>query len=337
MIVGLTYDLKHDVRIVPGEPDDALEEYDSHETIDAIASALNALGHSVVRLGGGRAFLENILKTNVDMVFNIAEGRGTGRSREVQVPAVLEMLDIPYAGSDPECLAICLDKPLSKQLVADAGVATPAWKVISGADELATADWAGFTFPAFAKPAYEGSSKGIGVSALAETAAALQREVRRLLEVYHQPVLVEEFVRGDEITVGVAGDPLEVLGVMRVMPSGGTNPDFFYSIDVKRDWERLVRYECPARLPGDAVRNIMRDSLTVVQVLGCRDMARVDFRLDACGRPQFIEANPLPGLKPGHSDYPMLAQKMGIDHTGLIRLILESAASRYHQCQKLSA
>ena len=117
-------------------PEDALEEYDSRETVEIIAAALAAAGHSVVMLGGGGEFLENILREKVDFVFNIAEGRGNSRSRESQVPAVLEMLGIPYTGSDPHCLTVCLDKPLAKKLVAAEGVATPQWQLIADEEEL---------------------------------------------------------------------------------------------------------------------------------------------------------------------------------------------------------
>jgi D-alanine-D-alanine ligase len=125
MRVGLTYDLKEAVKPDRAAPEDALEEYDYPATVEYIASAIAKKGHTVVRLGGGREFLSSILHETVDIVFNISEGRGTYRSREAQVPSVLEMLGIPYSGSDPLTLAISLDKALTKQLVSQAGVTTP--------------------------------------------------------------------------------------------------------------------------------------------------------------------------------------------------------------------
>ena len=135
MRIGLSYDLKQEVSLEKAGPEDALEEYDSPKTIELIVAALEAGGHSVVRLGGGREFLNNVLRQNVDIVFNIAEGRGNYRSREAQVPSVLEMLNIPYVGSDPQCLAICLDKPLTKKIVAGSGISTPNWRVITDKKE----------------------------------------------------------------------------------------------------------------------------------------------------------------------------------------------------------
>src|SRR3989304_2921591 len=161
MKIGLAYDLKEQVPVSDTHPEDALEEYDSRETVEGIAAALSANGHSVVRLGGGREFLTAILRENVDLVFNIAEGLGNYQSRAAQVPGVLEMLDIPYTGSDPQCLAICLDKPLTKQLVAAAGIDTPKWRVIADSRQLNRMTGKDFSFPAFLKPVHEGSSKGI--------------------------------------------------------------------------------------------------------------------------------------------------------------------------------
>lgn len=337
MILGLAYDLKSDIIPGEGEPEDTLEEYDSEETVDCIVDALATLGHTVIRLGGGKTFLSAILKHRVDMVFNIAEGRGNYRSREVQVPAVLEMLSIPYVGSDPACLAVCLDKPLSKHLAASAGITTPPWRLITGQESLGSVSWTGFNLPAFVKPAWEGSSKGIGKESRVTSFPAMEQEVLRLLALYRQPVLVEEFIRGRELTVGIVGSPPRVMGIMEVVPRGGDDPDFFYSRDIKRDWQRQVRYECPALLSPDVACRIVSDSLTLFKTFDCRDMARIDFRLDSEGEPYFIEANPLPGLKPGHSDYPMIAQHMGIDHTSLIGSILESALSRQHICTRMSA
>ena len=161
MIIGLAYDLKDKILLKEGLPEDALEEYDSPETINGLASALEAAGHSVVNLGGGREFLINVLNTRVDLVFNISEGRGNYRSREAQVPSALEMLGIPFVGSDPLCLAVCLDKPLTKKLASSAGITTPKWLVVKDRKGLDDVDLSDFPFPSFVKPAQEGSSKGV--------------------------------------------------------------------------------------------------------------------------------------------------------------------------------
>lgn len=334
MKIGLSYDLKADMPA--GNVEDALEEYDAPETIAAITAALESMGHSVVRLGGGREFLVNILRTGVDLVFNIAEGRGTYRSREAQIPSVLEMLGIPYSGSDPQCLAICLDKHVTKVLLRAAGIRTPEWRLVSSDQDLKEAAPDTFPLPAFVKPAYEGSSKGIRMNCRAETREQLIEVSTRLLEQYRQPVIVEGFVAGDEVTVGVGGLPPRVLGIMRVVPQQGRNPEFVYSLEVKRDWENLVRYECPAQLPAKTMREIERMSLATFAALGCRDISRVDFRVDTRGKPFIIEVNPLPGLRPGYSDLPIMAQQVGLEYNGLISLILNAAVKRQELCLEKS-
>jgi D-alanine-D-alanine ligase len=332
MKVGLAYDLKDEVTLHPEHAEDALEEYDCPETVASIAKALEALGHSVVRLGGGREFLANILRNNVEFVFNVAEGRGVYRSREAQVPSVLEMLGIPYSGSDPECLALCLDKPLTKRVLQAVGVATPRWQVITDGRQLGEPTFGSFPLPGFVKPAYEGSSKGIRFASRVETTEQVCRMTTMMLEQYQQPVMVEEFIPGDEVTVGVIGSPPQILGIMRVIPKRGDNPNFTYSLEVKRDWEDLVSYECPAKLPVKTTEEITWAGLTAFEVLGCRDVARIDFRVDLEGKPWLLEVNPLPGLRPGYSDLPMMAEKVGYGYDSLIGLILDSALKRQGRC-----
>ncbi len=327
MRIGLAYDLKETVSLGAGSPQDALEEYDSDETVELIATALKSAGHPVVRLGGGAEFLVNILRERVDLVFNIAEGRGNHVSREAQVPGVLEMLDIPYSGSSPQCLAICLDKPLSKQLVKAAGVPTPQWCLIDSPEQLTEVSGNGLAFPAIIKPAYEGSSKGIRVSSLLGSPEEAAETVSRLLEDYQQPMMVEEFITGDEVTVGVIGNaPPRLLGIMRILPRHQTDR-FVYSLEVKRDYLNLVDYECPARLEEGVLARIATASLKAFTALGCRDFARLDFRVSPDGTPYFLEINPLPGLGT-HSDLVIMALKLGWRYQELIGAVLRAALER---------
>ncbi len=330
MRIGLAYDLK---TAFEGRPlvEDALEEYDSPETVELISAALASKGHSVVRLGGGVSFLDNVRRESVDIVFNIAEGRGIYRSREAQVPSILEMLDIPYTGSDPLTLAICLDKPLTKKLVAVEGVATPRWLIVSGEDELRRAPWEKLSFPVIIKPASEGSSKGIRLTSIASSVTQAEEEVRRILNGYHQPVMAEEFIDGGEVTVGMVGNsPPRIVGMMRIVPKKPVE-HFVYSVEVKRDYVNLVDYECPARLPGNTLDKIEEYSRKAFKALGCRDFSRVDFRVGRDGAPYFIEINPLPGLG-SYSDLIIMALKLGWTYEGLVGGVLDAALERYPQC-----
>lgn len=331
MRIGLSFDLKDDIEPDESGAEDTLEEYDSRETVSLIADCLEAGGHSVTLLDGGRQFVENILRQEVDFVFNIAEGRGNHRSRESQVPSILEMLDIPYTGSDPLCLAVCLDKPLAKKLVALEGVHTPKWRLIEDDKELENINRDGFTFPVIIKPAHEGSSKGIRLTSVAEDAVQAQAEISRIISLYRQPVMIEEFIEGDEVTIGVIGNsPPQVLGMMRILPKIVDNR-FVYSLEVKRDYKNRVEYECPAQLEEIVLERIKVTSLKVFRTLGCRDFARIDFRISPNSTPYFIEMNPLPGLGT-HSDLVIMALKLGWTHEELVNAILSVAVKRQAQC-----
>ncbi|MFA7352538.1 MAG: D-alanine--D-alanine ligase [Dehalococcoidales bacterium] len=328
MRIGLSFDLKPDKPPVNEYIDDSMEEYDSMETVNLIKASIEANGHQVTLLGGGKAFLDNIRTEKVDLVFNIAEGQGNYRNRESQVPAVLEMLDIPYSGSDPLCLGICLDKELTKKMVAMEGIITPKWQMLSDIKQLHSIDWKEFRFPLMIKPAHEGSSKGIRLSSVVMNMGQLETEAKRQFDSYNQALMIEEFIGGDEITVGITGnEPPKVLAMMRILPQKKIE-HFVYSVEVKRDYLKQVDYECPPKLDAQVIKKLEDASLKIFNILGCRDFARIDFRLDNEGNPFFLEINPLPGLG-NHSDLVLMAHMMGIPHIELVNRILTAAFKRY--------
>jgi D-alanine-D-alanine ligase len=331
MKIGLTYDLKTETPAGIDLPDDFQEEFDSPTTIEGIARVLRGLGHEVQKLGDGRELLQRLLADPPDFIFNIAEGQGIGRSREARVPAVLEMLGIPFSGSDPLTLAVTLDKDCARRLVASAGLPVPRGVVL--AHDLPLEECAKRVhgpFPLIVKPAWEGSSKGIRNRCVVDDTASLLEVVASIRRDHQQPLLVEEFIRGDELTVGVVGNtPPRIIGVMRVLPVVPTDR-FVYSLEVKRDYLRQVRYECPARLPAATLAAVEAATLTVHEVLGCRDVARIDFRLRD-GVPYFLEVNPLPGLNPESSDLVILAQQAGWSYADLIESILQAALTRHQE------
>jgi D-alanine-D-alanine ligase len=328
MKIGITFDLKTERAAEEakrlGLPDDFQEEYDSPHTIEAIAAALRTLGHDVVLLGDGRELLERLLADPPRFVFNFAEGHGISRSREARVPAVLEMLGIPYTGSDPLTMAVTLDKDCAKKLVAAAGIAVPKSVLVRPEDRLRKFD---LQYPVVVKPAWEGSSKGIRNKCLVRRPEELP-DALSLLRGHNQPVLVEEYIAGEELTVGVYGnDPPRVLGIMRVIPKQRSE-HFIYSLEIKRDFRRLVDYECPAVLPDAVSAAVEKAALEAFRALGCRDVARVDFRLRD-GVPYFLEVNPLPGLHPEDSDLVIMAKLIGWSYEKLIETVLEAALRRY--------
>ncbi len=324
MRVGLAYNVKP---ADPPEhlPEDAFEEYDSEATVGHICDALSGLGHEVIRLPAGAPFVDAVRENRPHIVFNIAEGEG-GRCREAHVPAVLEMLGVPYVGSDPLTLAVTLDKPVAKKLVAHEGFPTPAFRTYRSASEFRE------PFPecpVIVKPAFEGSSKGVRLSSRATDVAQAREMVRFVTETYRQDALVEAFAPGAEVTVGILGnDPPRIAGMMEIVPKTVPAAEFVYSLEVKRDWENRVSYRVPPRLPEATLAELQRCALGIYRTLGCRDFARIDFRLDAYGTPQFIECNPLPGLSPGYGDLPIMTGRMGLPYVSLIAEILSHALVR---------
>ncbi len=333
MRIGITCNIQGESPAAARGPDDAEEEFDKPETVESVAATLRGLGHEVAVLGDGRELLRRLLDRPPEFVFNFAEGTGVSRSREARVPAVLEMLGIPYSGSDPLALAVTLDKDCCKRVVQSAGVKTPRWRTVGsgqwavGSEEL---EEAGLDFPLIVKPAYEGSSKGIRSKCLAESGAELGAVLGELLETYRQPVLVEEFIAGDEVTVGVVGnDPPRVLGAMKILPADAAERHrFVYSLEVKRDWQRRVRYESPAKIEPDVLARVERAALAAYRVLGCSDVSRLDFRIRD-GEPYLLEVNPLPGLSPETGDLVLLAAGYGVSHRALVEMIFDAACRRH--------
>jgi D-alanine-D-alanine ligase len=340
--IGIAYSLKPDDHGEPADgPDDRYEEFDKPETIEALAEAIRGDGHDVSLLGDGREFLAKMFDAPPDFVFNFAEGQGVGRDREARVPCVCEMLGVPYSGSDPLTMAVALDKGVAKRMVAShhahAEVGVPGLVTIppETSRELAREEYIRLNFsrynryPVLLKPALEGSSKGIRQDCIADDEDQAVALFARLARDYRQPIVVEDFIEGDEVTVGVIGNGVraKVLGVMRVVPNVPT-PRFVYSLEVKRDYRNRVRYESPARMSAAVVAPLERAALACYRALGCRDVARIDFRVDEDGHPFFIEANPLPGLAPVTSDLVILAEGYGISHGDLVRMILRAALAR---------
>jgi D-alanine-D-alanine ligase len=336
MRIGIACDLKPDAPLPADAPDDLHEEFDSPATVEAIADVLRSLGHTVAQLGNGRPFLEALLTNPPDLVFNFAEGTGISRSREARVPAACEMLGVPYTGSDPLALAVALDKDMTRRVVESFGVTVPRGITLppppggydgDGAEFPAILEAAGLSYPVIAKPTCEGSSKGIRNRCVIRRATEFAPTVTELWRNYRQPVLVEEFIAGEEVTVGIVGnDPPEPLGIMRMLPKH-PNEHFIYSLEVKRNWQDNVDYEAPAKLPHEVAQAVEADALAVFAGLGCRDIARADFRIRD-GVPYFLEINPLPGLSPDSGDIVFLAYRMGLTYPQLIGRILDAALKR---------
>ena len=335
---------------------DEYAEWDAPETVDAVERALSAFGE-VVRLEATPDFPERLRRARVDIVFNMAEGL-RGPNREAHVPAILEFHGVPYSGSDPFTLALCLDKARTKEVLSHHGVPTAPFALVRSRGDLdallralprhgaarrrgqraagvrrPTAET-----PLFVKPVHEGSSKGITERNYVTSVQELESQVAFLLESYAQPVLVEEFLPGAEFTCAVLGNGAGA----RVLPIVGMRFDALpegalpvYGYEAKWLWDRpenpLEIFECPARVSDGMRESIERVVLRAYDVLGCRDWSRVDVRLDGDGVPNVVEVNPLPGILPNPEDnscMPKAARAAGIGYDALIQSCLWHAAER---------
>ena len=313
---------------------DEFAEWDSPATIAAVESALSHLG-KVIRLEANDDFPERLRQTRPDIVFNIAEGFN-GVNREAHVPAMCEFFGIPYSGSDSFTLSLCLDKARTKETLSFHGIPTPKFAVVKKLEDLERVRT--FPLPLFVKPLHEGSSKGITDSNLCWDRAHLLRQTHFLLENYRQPVLVEEYLPGKEFTCAVLGNGEEATVMPIVAMNFETLPKGalpIYSFDAKFVWDRpedpLDIFQCPARITRKLQASIERVTLDAFRVLGCRDWARIDVRLDAAGVPNVLEVNPLPGILPDPADnscLPKAARAAGINYDELIQNCLKYAAAR---------
>jgi D-alanine-D-alanine ligase len=277
-----------------------------------------------VRIGHVKALAARLVAGETwDLVFNIAEGVA-GFGRESQVPALLDAWEIPYTFSDPLVCALTLHKAVAKQIARAHGIATPDFVVIENEREI---DAITLPVPLFVKPVAEGTSKGIDGTSLITRRSALAERCRQLLRTHAQPVLVERFLPGREVTVGVlgTGSSARVLAIMEIVLRASAEQKV-YTYRNKENWQEHVEYRLLE--PGELHDAIATLALATWRSLGCRDAGRVDVRLDENGHPQLIEVNPLAGLSPGHSDLPIMADLLGMAYERLIGNILDSASER---------
>jgi D-alanine-D-alanine ligase len=321
MKIGLTYDLRS-WYLERGYTMDETAEFDKEETVVALENELIRQGCQTVRIGNIFQLVEKLAAgERWDMVFNIAEGL-CGDGRESVVPALLDQYRIPYVFSGPVVMGVSLNKYLTRLIVAAAGVPVCPGIVANSVHDLD--DLSTLEFPLFVKPVAEGTGKGITTRSLVRDRESLVALVQELLTTYNQPVLVEEYLPGREFTVGVAGNGAEakVTGGMEVI----CRDNLPYSVEVKENYENYVKYSVydeDLRSECDAV------ALGAWRALGAVDAGRVDMKADRHGRMCFIEANPLAGLNPVHSDLPMLSRLNGMDYSTLMEMIMDSAKKRY--------
>lgn len=322
MKVGITYDLREDY-LAQGFDEEETSEFDREDTIDSIDNALTNLGFYTERIGNIRHLTRQLAEGKVwDLVFNICEGM-YGFGREAQVPAILDAYLIPYVFSDALVLALTLHKGLTKRVIRDLGIQTPDFAVVEREEDLSHVN---LNYPLFIKPIAEGTSKGISDLSKIDFKQDLRINCLALMNRFKQPVLIEEYLPGRELTVGIVGTGREAraIGTMEIVQKG-LHDNQVYSYYVKENYAELVEYHKVEEALAVRCEDI---ALRVWQGLGCRDAGRVDLKMDLNQIVNFIEVNPLAGLHPVRSDLVILAKLNGITYQELIEMIVESALNR---------
>ncbi len=345
--VALLANLKVNAPKFEGMPEDQWDDLDSEKTINALVNAIRAGGNSCEFLEGNLSLVDSLQKFKPDICFNICEGH-FGDAREAHVPALLEMLRIPYTGSRVLTLALALDKPMTKRVLAYHDLPTPPFQTFERVDEPLSTD---MNYPLFVKPSREGTGMGVSGRSIVRDEYELREQVDFILKRYKQPALVEGYIEGREVTLGVVGNLIgpvarrlpeddeapRIQSGLRFFPPMEVNlkpfedSDVVYSGRLKVDMADQLDYLCPAPLDSDMVDELNWLTAAVFRVTGAMDVSRVDFRLDVHDnwKPYILEINPLPGLSPGISDLVIEAAAEGVDHTYLVNMILDTALERY--------
>jgi D-alanine-D-alanine ligase-like ATP-grasp enzyme len=331
--VALVYNLIRPDTLRDG-PLDLIAEYDSEETISALSTALRTGGHEVIPLEADESIVEKLKSVQPQIVFNIAEGI-RGESRESHVPAICEMLGLPYTGSGPLTLALCLDKARAKEVLSHYHIATPPFQIFQAPEE----ELDSLHFPLIVKLLHEGSSMGLSEHSVVDDEMALKHQVRYLLRTYHQPTIVEEFIEGREFTIGVLGNEtprvlpiIEVIfnkprGIVLFSPDNSVMPLVWKERGVDIQYPEYYRSICPADISAELAQRIEQTALKTFKALGCRDWCRMEMRLGHDGTLYVLELNPIAGIDPGYW-LPRAAKAAGLDYESLINEILGYALER---------
>ncbi|MBF0570880.1 MAG: ATP-grasp domain-containing protein [Candidatus Omnitrophica bacterium] len=325
-IIGITYDLKSDWQNSQDDPVDAAAELDGHKTIEGLKTALESAGHKVVLIGGARQLINRMISGDfkADIVFNISEGF-KGRNRESQVPAILDLYNIPFVGADALTLGVTLDKVVAKKCFIADGIPTARYFKATSTDNLIELNTIGF--PLFVKTLHEGTSKGITQSSRVENFQQLKVQVDHICRHYKQPALVEEFIKGTEFTVAVIGNnPPEPMPVVQYAIAGKTAlGNEFYSY--RHVAQKLVEHICPAPIDEKLFFCLQEMAVRAYKAVDCRDFGRVDFRVDEAGKPYVLEINPLPNLSPDDV-FVIFGKVKGMSYNQIINRIMDEALTR---------
>ncbi|NJD58925.1 MAG: hypothetical protein C3F13_15160 [Anaerolineales bacterium] len=345
--VALLANLKKNAPKFEGMPADQWDDLDSEKTVNALVEAIRAGGHTCEFLEGNLSLIDTLPVFKPDICFNICESH-FGDAREAQIPSLLEMMRIPYTGSKVLTLALALDKPMTKRVIAFNDLPTPEFQTFERVNEPLSEE---MIFPLFVKPSREGTGMGVSRNSIVYNEDEMREQISTIIKKYKQPALVERYIEGREVTVGFVGNlqgpvaarlpedenarrivaGLHFLPPMEVDLSPFSDSDTVYSNRLKVELADQLNYLCPAPISDELKEDLNWLAAAVFRVIGALDVSRVDFRLDAHDnyKPYILEINPLPGLAPIISDLVIEAAGEGIGHTELVNMILNTALERY--------
>ncbi len=302
-------------------------EYYREEDIEDVRQALSEAGHEVCVLEGDSTLLKEIksfsrgCKPHEMMVFNLAYGV-QGECRYTHVPSILEQIGVPYVGSRPRAHTLAIDKYLTKLLLANAGLPTPAFQLIESKDDIKISDE--LNFPLIVKPQFESTSFGLAV---VSDYKELKEAVDLIFDDYLQPVLVEKFIGGRELNCSLIGnDPPKALPLVEIDFGDNEHIERISALEAKRS--RIVKHICPAKLKASLFRRVQYLTVKSFEILGCHDAIRADFRFDSDDNPYILEINSMPSVHKSGSMW-IAARESGMSYTEMINSILYAAYYRY--------
>ena len=325
MKIALLANLKEDAPANPEDPPGCWDDLDDLITVETTQNSLSELGHEVKYFPGVFNSIEEIKAFKPDLCFNTSEGHH-GNSREAQIPAVLDMLRIPYTAAGVLGMMLSHNKHVAKNQFLQAGLPTAKSMVVDDAKNIPESN---LRYPMFVKPAFEGSSIGITDSALVHNYEELVKQVTWLIDTLHTLVLVEEYIDGREFTIGILGDePLPIVELF--------SPIGFYSNTQKEDFANEIYRVCPANLTYIQTKEFQQIALQAKKALYLEDVCRMDMRMDNAGNPYILEVNPLPCMYPDpkYASLVCASYTAGYSYTDIIRKIVESACKRLQIRQK---
>jgi D-alanine-D-alanine ligase len=315
-----------------GEDSDYVAEAEVEEQAESVQKALDKLGFEYQMLPF-EIDLELLIKTlknyRPDVVINLCEGAFGNSHHELNVPSMLELLNIPYTGSPPLALGMCQNKGLTKKILEANGLPTPKFKILENPQNLQD----DIEFPLFVKPLKEDASIGISNKSYVRNEAELKAQVEYITNRYKQPALVEEYIAGRELNVAILGNENP-----RALPISEITFDFKDEPKIvgfsakwfkESDEYKKTKPVCPALLDPSVKNNVERIALQAFEVLYCRDYARIDIRLRD-NSPWILEVNPNPDISP-EAGFSRSLKAAGLSYEQFVEKIIQFALHRASQ------